>query len=66
MEKKIVCEKNDITLIEVPFWWDSKRSSLVAIIHAARPDISNEYLSKEDLTGEPIPIDYNDTIGNVM
>jgi len=38
-EKRLECEKNQITLIEIPYWWDGKEQSLRATIHKERPDI---------------------------
>lgn len=32
-EKKSACHKAGITLVEVPFWWDHSRESLIATIH---------------------------------
>lgn len=52
--KKKVCEENGITLIEVPYWWDLKKPSLLGTIHARRPDISERYFSRDQI-GEPIP-----------
>jgi hypothetical protein len=39
-----------ITLIQVPYWWDRKSSSLEATIYRTRPDL---FASKP--TGTPIP-----------
>jgi hypothetical protein len=39
-----------ITLIEVPFWWDRKYSSLSATVYSQRPD-----LFSEPPKGTPIP-----------
>ena len=38
-EKKIACNDKGITLIEIPYWWDFTRESLVASIHSYRPDV---------------------------
>jgi hypothetical protein len=48
-EKKSICLKLGITLIDIPYWWDLQLSSLVATIHKQRPDLIP---SHED--GEPI------------
>ncbi len=48
LEKRIACKYANITLIEVPYWWDMELSSLQATIHKARPDIM------EAGTGQPI------------
>ena len=47
-EKREVCKENSITMIEIPFWWDWKRESLVATILNYKGDLS--------LTGGGIPI----------
>jgi ATP-dependent DNA ligase len=39
-----------ITLIEVPYWWDKKYSSLAATVYSQRPD-----LFTEKIQGTPIP-----------
>ena len=39
-----------ITLIEVPYWWDRKFSSLAATLYSQRPE-----LFKERPIGDPIP-----------
>src|SRR5690348_8479348 len=38
-EKRRLCTDNDITLIEIPYWWDNEKSSLMATIHKYRPDL---------------------------
>jgi hypothetical protein len=38
-EKREVCTKSGVTLIEVPYWWDYHDDSLRATIHLHRPDI---------------------------
>jgi len=38
-EKRELCEQNGITLIEIPFWWDTTKSSLQATIAKVRPDL---------------------------
>jgi len=30
---------NDVTLIEVPYWWDRSKETLAATIHVARPEL---------------------------
>ena len=39
-EKREACEKMNLTLIEVPYWWDQKKESLIATINKLRPDIN--------------------------
>jgi hypothetical protein len=38
-QKRMACEENGVTLIEIPYWWDFKKESLQATIHQHRPDI---------------------------
>jgi hypothetical protein len=38
-EKRQACKSLDITLIEVPYWWDYQRDSIVSFIQDARPDL---------------------------
>jgi hypothetical protein len=37
--KKRLCKLQEITLIEVPYWWDFRRESLVATIYQKRPEL---------------------------
>jgi hypothetical protein len=38
-EKQAACQSHNITLIQVPYWWDNSIDSLAATIHMARPDV---------------------------
>src|SRR5580693_2789680 len=38
-EKKKICKEKNITLIEIPYWWDGKISTLEATIHKQRKDL---------------------------
>ena len=38
-EKKTLCRGRQITLIEIPYWWDKQISSLAATIQKERPDL---------------------------
>lgn len=38
-EKRRLCRETNITLIEIPFWWDYNIDDLEATIHHYRPDI---------------------------
>jgi hypothetical protein len=38
-EKQEACKKQGITLIPVPFWWDTKEKSLAATIQIYRPEL---------------------------
>lgn len=48
-EKKEACAKLGITLIEIPYWWDCTKDSLLATIHKFRPDLIPQ------AHGAPIP-----------
>lgn len=48
-EKRMRCKEKGITLIEIPYWWDKQKSSLISTIHQSRPD-----LLAGEMTGEPI------------
>lgn len=37
--KKAQCQELGITLIEIPYWWDRSKTSLLATIHQYRPDL---------------------------
>jgi len=37
--KRKYFEKHNITLIEIPYWWNGEKDSLIATIHKHRPDI---------------------------
>lgn len=50
MEKKKLCQEKGITLIEIPYWWDFSKSSLMATIHHHRSD-----LVPKPGAGVPIP-----------
>jgi len=49
-EKRRTCQENQITIIEVPYWWDFKKESLIATIHSHRPDLVSDRGE-----GNPIP-----------
>ncbi len=38
-EKKKLCIDNDTDMIEIPYWWDRKKESLLATIHEQRLDM---------------------------
>src|SRR5690349_19831418 len=38
-EKRLACKKHGITIIEIPYWWNRKKESLLATIHAHRRDL---------------------------
>ena len=51
-EKRAACMERGITLVEIPYWWDRDKSSLMATIHGKRPD-----LLKHASGNDPIPKD---------
>jgi len=38
-EKREACDYYDITYLEVPYWWQYTKESIITLIHQARPDI---------------------------
>jgi len=38
-EKRVECKAHGITLIEIPYWWDFEKESLLATIHSFRSDL---------------------------
>ena len=38
-EKFALCQQNSITLIQIPYWWDSESQSLLATVCQSRPDL---------------------------
>jgi len=38
-QKRIACKYLNITYLEVPYWWQYDKDSILAIIHQVRPDI---------------------------
>jgi hypothetical protein len=38
-QKRIACKEIGITLVEIPFWWDFRLSSLRTTLHQVRPDL---------------------------
>src|SRR4051794_8569692 len=38
-EKREQCKRHNLTLIEVPYWWDFNNESLAATIQLERPDL---------------------------
>ncbi len=49
--KQLLCDKNGITLIVVPYWWNKSMESVAQTIHMMRPDIK---ISPYLLKGDPI------------
>ena len=50
-EKKIACLEKEITLIEVPYWWNKETSSLASTIHKQREDLIFSSMNES----QPIP-----------
>lgn len=48
-EKRRMCKEGAITLIEIPYWWDKEKASLMATIHERRPDLV------DPVDAKPIP-----------
>lgn len=49
-EKRTLCLEKGITLVEVPYWWDFKKESLMATIQKEKP-----HIFKEKIEASPIP-----------
>ena len=52
-EKKTFCQEHDITLIEVPYWSDCKKLSLMATVSEIRPDL----IPVKGNFDDPIPLE---------
>jgi len=52
-EKRIACESKGITLLEIPYWWDFTKESLLATIKQKRPDLVKECPHEPIPTEEP-------------
>lgn len=50
-EKRQACIENGITLIEIPYWWDFEKESLMATIYKQR----SELFSTKPIDKQPIP-----------
>ena len=46
-EKRKACKENEITLIEVPYWWNKETSTLAATIHKERNDLISHSMNGE-------------------
>ena len=42
-EKRRICKEKEITLIEIPYWWDKQIQSLASTIHKERNDLLTLY-----------------------
>jgi hypothetical protein len=56
--KRKLCAAANITLIEIPYWWDNTKTSLQATIHHTRPDLVDPSPS------EPIPHENPNSVAN--
>src|SRR5690348_4099488 len=52
-EKRGICQGRGITLIEVPYWWDSNKDSLMATIHSKREDLFPSHKDVQPIPSEP-------------
>jgi hypothetical protein len=50
-QKREACAAAKITLIEIPYWWNKHKESLLATIHQARPD-----MVAKPTNAQPIPM----------
>mmetsp|Transcript_11394 Transcript_11394/g.15806 ORF Transcript_11394/g.15806 Transcript_11394/m.15806 type:complete len:103 (+) Transcript_11394:1-309(+) len=52
-QKKQACLQHNITLVEVPYWWDHKPESLAASIKQARPELLTDVLALTAIPASP-------------
>ena len=52
LEKRITCLEKEITLIEIPYWWNKESSSLASTIHKQREDL---IFPSSIIQSQPIP-----------
>jgi len=38
-EKRFACDYHNITYLEVPYWWQNNKESIIELVHQVRPDI---------------------------
>eukprot|EP01114_Cavostelium_apophysatum_P017812 TRINITY_DN5375_c0_g1_i1.p1 TRINITY_DN5375_c0_g1~~TRINITY_DN5375_c0_g1_i1.p1 ORF type:complete len:517 (-),score=158.27 TRINITY_DN5375_c0_g1_i1:2205-3755(-) len=60
-EKRQACQNLGITLVEIPYWWDHARESVIATICEARKDLSGE----SDLLKKALDSDWRSIPKNV-
>jgi hypothetical protein len=41
-EKQVGCKRQNITLIEIPYWWNGSKEDVLATIHKHRPDVVSD------------------------
>ena len=51
-DKRMACSEHGVTLVDIPYWWDKEKSSLVATIRQHRPE-----LLQGEREGTPISMD---------
>jgi len=54
-EKRDKCKQYGITLLEIPFWWDLQKDSLIATIQSIRPDMFSSVQVKASPISESQP-----------
>jgi hypothetical protein len=52
-EKRLACKKQNIVLIEIPYWWDFQKSSLLATIYKQQPGLLDSPLDGNSIPSEP-------------
>ncbi len=51
--KKMICERDGITLVVIPYWWNKTIESVAHTLHSIRPDV---LIPASLLNGKPIPV----------
>lgn len=54
--KRKACAEQGITLIEIPYWWDKSKASVIASIIKVRPELESQ------MSTDVRPIDANATV----
>jgi len=44
-QRRVACIYHNLTFLEVPYWWQRDKESVIAIIHQERPDLVPHALS---------------------
>ena len=52
-EKRQACIENGIILIEVPYWWNFEKESLMATIYKQRPELIIKPIEEQPIPNEP-------------
>ena len=53
-EKRKACKENGITLIEIPYWWDKEKPSLMATICERKPELVGTIIVSEGANSIPL------------